>query len=290
MEETYVLHITKKCNCCCNYCYEKDKESKYTLDGVEHTFLNILKYSKNGSTFGIEFLGGEPMLAFEYIQHIVELYKNKYANKYNINFTITTNGTILQEEHLLFLKNNKNLVRYAISLDGDKVSNQLRVFKDTYKNTYDVVEKNMYKLKENNIPMSLHIVTHPYNISRLASSLVKFENKGFAFGCNIGIIESTIAIDDDYIAEYKRQIRKIVELKKNNKLKNIIISDLLFPPNGNDRRTYVKSSDKTILETYGRAEGDITSHTSLDVVVNDEAENTIAYDLRMYAYNYYNQK
>jgi sulfatase maturation enzyme AslB (radical SAM superfamily) len=67
---------------------------------------------------GVTFFGGEPMLMYDQI--IVPLIKY-IENTYNINefhFDITTNGTLLNEERLVFM--SKYSIYPLLSIDGDR--------------------------------------------------------------------------------------------------------------------------------------------------------------------------
>ena len=78
MQERYVIHVTKKCNMSCIYCYEKDKTSKYTKDEVVNTAITIASKCKSDK-FSIEFLGGEPMLAFDIVKAVYEALEKEYC-------------------------------------------------------------------------------------------------------------------------------------------------------------------------------------------------------------------
>ena len=65
-------------------------------------------------------LGGEPVLAgLEWFQDFVEEVNKRKVEKQQIAYTIQTNGTLLDEKWLTFLKENQFLV--GLSLDGTEV-------------------------------------------------------------------------------------------------------------------------------------------------------------------------
>ena len=169
MQERYVIHVTKKCNMSCIYCYEKDKTSKYTKDEVVNTAITIASKCKSDK-FSIEFLGGEPMLAFDIVKAVYEALEKEYANRIT-DYVITTNGTILNNEILSYLKNNPKIY-FAVSIDGTRWANQLRVLKNG-KNSFDIVQHNIKTFIKHNgsNQIGAHIVTHPYNIGNLFNSV-----------------------------------------------------------------------------------------------------------------------
>ena len=98
--ETYVIHVTKQCNMQCKYCYEEDKTSIYSWDEIKK-FIDIL-VSKSPDQFIVEFLGGEPLLAWDLIRQAYE-YLESFPNKQIESYALTTNGTILTDEILDYL-------------------------------------------------------------------------------------------------------------------------------------------------------------------------------------------
>ena len=143
--------------------------------------------------------------AYEYLESISEIKVNDYV--------ITTNGTILTEEIADYLSKNRKL-RFAISMDGHKFSNQLRVFKVSRKNTYDKVMENIELLRKYNVEPSIHITSHLYNIAYLESSINHLYNKGIR-DIDVGTIESTMKIDEEYcnrfISELDIVSQKIID-------------------------------------------------------------------------------
>jgi sulfatase maturation enzyme AslB (radical SAM superfamily) len=186
--ERYVIHVTKRCQCLCIYCYEQDKTSEYTWEEIKELIDNIIKYNKD-KEFQIEYLGGEPLLAFDLIKQATAYLESFKEIKVN-NYAITTNGTILTDEITEWLKQNPK-VSWLASLDGTKFMNQLRIFKDSKINTYDIVIENCKKaLKElGSNRIGIHMVTHPYNIAFLSKGIENLYNIGIR-NIGVGTVES----------------------------------------------------------------------------------------------------
>lgn len=129
------LHIiapTLRCNQNCIYCQANSRDLKDKgCDMDEDTAKSVVDFIfQSPSKFlNIEFQGGEPLVAFPIIQHIIEYVKKKnnsmscnnqgwfFGNK-NISFTIVTNLTLIDDDILNYIMNNK--VRITTSLDGPK--------------------------------------------------------------------------------------------------------------------------------------------------------------------------
>lgn len=126
------LNLTNRCNLQCKYCFVSQSFNDMTLDkaikAVDFLVDNFYqKKEKNlikENNIRINFFGGEPLLLWnEIIVPLVE-----YSKKYNdlIIFTLTTNGLLLNEEKLIFLK--KNNINFILSMDGIEKASKYRVF------------------------------------------------------------------------------------------------------------------------------------------------------------------
>lgn len=283
MCEIYVIHVTKKCNMNCLYCYEKDKTSEYSWEEIKFTIDSIFKNIGNNKVL-IEFLGGEPMLNWEGLK-LAYLYMKENYIKNIISYAITTNGTIMNQEIADFLKNQKNL-SFAISLDGNKFSNQLRIINDY--NSYDLVVKNIKFLQFNKIEnISVHMVTHMYNIACMSDNVEHLYKLGIK-NIGIGTIESTMVIDSEYKNMFIREIMKVSNFINKYKDLNIDLFNGIKPKE--DIRTYIKDhTGKLIFESYGRLKEDVTTKENSNWVVeksfSDKSDEI--YNLREFAYNYH---
>lgn len=255
MLETYVIHVTKQCNCDCLYCYEKDKESLYTLEEVKEYVDQLLAY-RTCDEFVVEFLGGEPMLAFDIICGIYEYLEEKEEIRIP-SYGITTNGTIMNEEILAYLQQHPKL-HVAASLDGHIYANQLRVFKESRKNTYEAVIKNLHLLQEHGISCSVHMVTHPYNVAFIADSIDILYAEGIR-RIGLGTVESTMPIDEDYCERFIQECDLVSKKICSGDYEGLHIHEFEGVKPVSDVRSYIRdASGKVIGESYGRAGEDIT--------------------------------
>ncbi|MEZ4741674.1 MAG: SPASM domain-containing protein [Bdellovibrionota bacterium] len=121
------LNVEESCNLRCTYCYAGDgnygKDSSMTL-AVAKDILTSL--AKGKPRFHIQFFGGEPLLNFKLIEEIVHWCKTWSETKFT--FSITTNGVLLRDQIMDFLKENKFSV--TISYDGKAIQEAQRKFKN----------------------------------------------------------------------------------------------------------------------------------------------------------------
>jgi His-Xaa-Ser system radical SAM maturase HxsB len=116
----HVFVVTLRCNETCVYCHA----SRATMDAV-HTdmtpelaekFVDFSLQSTSPS-ITIEFQGGEPLVNFPVVKHIIEYARerNKAVGK-TIEFTMVSNLSLMDEEKLEYLL--KNRVQICTSIDG----------------------------------------------------------------------------------------------------------------------------------------------------------------------------
>lgn len=160
-----VLGITEECNFRCRYCvfsgkYINDrihsnkkmdfKTAKQAVDLFFKTiFLDTRRKRRNEVYIG--FYGGECLLEFNLIKDIIDYaakkaIKQNIAKRFKILYRLTTNGYLLTDEIVDFLKENDVIV--DVSLDGpEKEHDKFRITKSSEK-TWNKIMFNLSRLKE----------------------------------------------------------------------------------------------------------------------------------------------
>lgn len=170
--------LSNRCNCDCTYCYVEKKKVKRLNKQKIRTFIKwFIKQPDDDNYKKLNFFGGEPFLEFGLLMDAILFFKKHNTNKKSIIDTIPTNGTILTEEILNFIKKEK--LRVSFSLDGEKISNFARKFKDG-EDCFNVVWKNMNKFIEmvGYSPL-IKMTVLPYNVKNLYSNVKFLVNNGF---------------------------------------------------------------------------------------------------------------
>jgi uncharacterized protein len=155
---TVVFRPTNNCNLRCTYCYDKnnhnekvDRIRKNANDKFENEFDNLIKdfkiLFKDERYPKIIFHGGEPLLIYP---NNLKLFCNELnKNINNIDYSIQTNGTLINSETIDLFKKEKFHV--GVSLDGcNENENKCRIFING-KNSFKPVMKNIKLLKDNNV-------------------------------------------------------------------------------------------------------------------------------------------
>ncbi len=140
------LHISHDCNMRCKYCfaekgsYNRDR-SLMSFETGKKAIDFLLKKSGYIKNLELDFFGGEPLLNFDTVKKLVE-YGREAEKQYkkNIRFTITTNGSLLDDESIKFI--NENMSNAVLSIDGRKIINdEVRIYEDGSGSYEDIIPK-----------------------------------------------------------------------------------------------------------------------------------------------------
>lgn len=145
------INMTEACNLRCEYCVYS---GKYTSTR-SHNNQNVmdwktakkavdffLTHSTESQMRRIGFYGGEPLLNFNIIKEVINYSKNRCNN---IIYTITTNGTLLNDDVLSYLVECD--VKITISLDGpEEIHNSNRKYSDKA-GSFDIVMRNIEHIR-----------------------------------------------------------------------------------------------------------------------------------------------
>ena len=144
MAHNFTIYMTTDCNFRCSYCYEK-YENTYHLN--ENSVIEILDYIfqyGDDEAINLNFMGGEPLLKKELIYKAVDYIKCKYPSRY-VKYSITTNGSLLDDNFIFFMKENSFDIR--LSFDGDKSTHDLNRTLVSGISCYEKIVENIYKIK-----------------------------------------------------------------------------------------------------------------------------------------------
>jgi uncharacterized protein len=146
---TMVLNVTNQCNLACTYCYEYGEDKIVdTANGAQPKFMSLdtakqsvefmLKESGDNKVAHLTFFGGETLMNFPVLKETIAYARKRGAEVgKEVDFSLTTNATLLKPEVIKFLVENQ--VGVTISFDGPpEVQNKFRVFHNGT-GSYDIV-------------------------------------------------------------------------------------------------------------------------------------------------------
>ncbi len=165
------LAIAQKCNLGCSYCYAqeggfgvkaKNMPLEKAIAAVDLLFAQNLAAHK----MNIAFLGGEPLANREALQEVTRYAKERAEiESKEINFSITTNGTLLSKDDADFFERYGFSV--TVSLDGvGEIHDRLRPFKSG-KGSYERIIRNVEPLLalQKNMQVSARVTVTPLQSS-----------------------------------------------------------------------------------------------------------------------------
>lgn len=153
-----ILIVTNECNKSCRYCLVKQKPVKMNFATAKKSLAVFFAEAASLSPLNIKFFGGEPFLNFDIVKKSI-IFAEKQLQSNKLNFSITTNGTLIKNGDINFLKNRNNTDLW-ISYHNSKIFN--------FKNR-------LIKLPTAGI--NLTIV--PENVNNIHSVFAGFLNLGF---------------------------------------------------------------------------------------------------------------
>lgn len=118
---TCTLMVTHACNLNCTYCYEEHKDGK-SMDAamaisIVRREFDFAMTSGLYDALQIDFMGGEPLMNFPLIRHVVE-WAECHAPDFPHIFFATTNGTLLTDEMKAWFFEHRETVWLGASCDG----------------------------------------------------------------------------------------------------------------------------------------------------------------------------
>lgn len=140
------LMVSNSCNLRCIYCFNdggtipEDSEIKMSLDVAKASIDYLIKNS--GENVGCDFFGGEPLINFDLIRMIVDYCKTK--DKKNWQFSMITNGTIINDEIIKLFKENN----FHIVVSYDSILQDIQRVSSTGKSNKKLIRGNIKKLQE----------------------------------------------------------------------------------------------------------------------------------------------
>ncbi|WP_082769882.1 quinohemoprotein amine dehydrogenase maturation protein, partial [Phenylobacterium sp. CCH9-H3] len=134
-----VMNITNQCNLSCTYCYEfgadkiatpQGKPKYMDLETARASVDFLLRESRGRRAVHITFFGGETLMNFKLLREVVSYAREQAAAEgRTVDFSLTTNATLLTAEIIAFLSDNA--IGVTVSMDGPAdLQDRRRVYKN----------------------------------------------------------------------------------------------------------------------------------------------------------------
>ena len=219
---TMVLNVTSKCNLACTYCYEYG-EDRIVPESGKPRFMSeevaresvefMLRESGDNPVAHLTFFGGETLLNFRVLKKTLAYARARGREMgKRIEFSLTTNATLLRPEIIEWLAENR--VGVTISIDGPQDSqDKFRVFKNG-RGSYDVILPRIRELlrRHRSRPIAARVTLTRQNLDVMKIFRHLTEEIGF---WEVGFAPVTTASMRDYAIEdegFDRMLAQFDEL------------------------------------------------------------------------------
>ena len=182
------LNLTDDCNLACKYCFVEQNPHFMTYDIAKKAvdfILNNRELKKSSEKCFLNFFGGEPTLLWDSI--IVPITNYIRQNNFPINISMTTNGTLLNEERVQFLKDNK--INILLSMDGDS-------FTQNYNRPCRNSNLNSFTMVKNNIPFIVDKLPNTTFRTTIYAPTAKYAYENFIFAGENGFKSIYFGVDE----------------------------------------------------------------------------------------------
>lgn len=165
-----VLSLTHRCNLSCAYCYSGRTFNKdMSLTTAQKIVDFVINITPTQQGIELSFFGGEPLLCLALMKDIISYIREQERERKPIRLNITTNGVLLTQSILDFLKEEN--VDLCISIDGPAhVHNLNRCYKDG-RGSFEEVERNLKRAIESLNYVQVNAVYGPEPIDYLSESV-----------------------------------------------------------------------------------------------------------------------
>lgn len=221
---TLVMNVTSKCNLACTYCYEYGEDRivdvatkalpRFMSEETARQSVDLL-FARAGANrvVHVNFFGGETLLNFEVLKRSVVYAREKAAAAgRHVEFSITTNGTLLRPGIIEWLAENE--ITVTISIDGPKeAQDRFRVFHNG-RGSYDVMMPKVRELLRRHTarPIGARVTLTRGNLDVVGIFRHLTEEIGFQ---EVGFAPVTTAPGRDFAldpADYDRMLEQFREL------------------------------------------------------------------------------
>lgn len=153
--KNFSIEITQQCNMRCTYCCYSGKYSDMRMhnelsmsDELISKTIKFIRdnYSKESEEIFVNFYGGEALICFEKIKHIIKELEKIISSK--ITFNISTNGLRLNNSIVDWIADNPNII-VTVTIDGDEKMHDVYRRTISGDGTYDSIARNILYIKDN---------------------------------------------------------------------------------------------------------------------------------------------
>lgn len=155
---TLNLHITKLCNLRCSYCSHFSSDGASGEDLPTEEWLKFFEELNQCAVLDVCLCGGEPLYRKDFRKLVDGIVKNKMC------FSILSNGILLDDEIIEYLKNTGRCSYFQLSIDGPGPESH-DIFRG--KGAFEKAISGLKCLMKHGIPTTVRVTIHKHNVKTL---------------------------------------------------------------------------------------------------------------------------
>lgn len=231
-----IFHVHNFCNLACTYCYTIEEgvtRQRLSVSLMKSAVDELVSFPTRHSN--IEFHGGEPTMAFDEIEQVVEYAAVRYkAARKPVSYSIQTNAYSLNPRMVSFFREHAFSVR--VSLDGSKQTNDRFRISHGGRGSYERVVKGIRMLQEAGLNPAAVCVVHRGNVGRMVEMYESMAALGVPSVRFLPVFKTLHATEadwldgDTYVEAYLELIRHMVTRAEEGRaicpLSNLISGEL----------------------------------------------------------------
>ena len=149
------LNITNRCNLRCSYCSHFSSAGDSGTDLSTAEWLQFFKELNDCAVLDVCFSGGEPLFREDFRELVEGVVKNR------MRFSVLSNGTLLTDDLVVFLKNTKRCNSFQVSIDGPGPESH-DIFRG--QGTFEKALRGLKILLNHKMPATVRVTIHKHNL------------------------------------------------------------------------------------------------------------------------------
>jgi uncharacterized protein len=194
------LILTHRCNLACGYCYAGEHYRNEIDEDVLDRSVDLL-FADDADTVQLSFFGGEPFLAFDSMRRAVALAEQRTAERgRRLLLQCTTNGSVLTDEHVAFVKEHD--MRVTVSIDGVREAHDMTRPCTGGKSSFDQVHGGLRKLVDAGVRPDAMMVISP------ETAPFTYRSVGFLWSEGVTTVRANMVLDAPWTRQDRDELRE----------------------------------------------------------------------------------